>query len=133
MLKRGAVGSSGTASTGGHEVPLLPLWGQICCRLMAQPDCATEPRISGFINLQVYTIVGSSECMALRLCVCAAYGEWPARLDPAVVCREAESSAMLEKPRGCWQEDARTGHRTLRGTELPSLCILGTWCAFIVL
>lgn len=53
---------------------------------------------------------------SLRLCVCvvcAAYGEWPARLDPAVVCHEAESSAMLEKPRGCWQEDARTGHRTL--------------------
>jgi hypothetical protein len=52
VLKRGAVGSSGTASTGGHEAPLLPLWGQICCQLMAQPDCATEPRISGFINLQ---------------------------------------------------------------------------------
>ncbi|CAI8047895.1 Rhotekin-2 [Geodia barretti] len=52
VLKRGAVGSSGTASTGGHNLPLLPLWGQICCKLMAQPDCATEPRISGFINLQ---------------------------------------------------------------------------------
>jgi hypothetical protein len=52
VLRRGAVGSSGTASTAGHDLPLLPLWGQICCRLMAQPDCATEPRRSGFINLQ---------------------------------------------------------------------------------
>ena len=53
VLKRGAVGSSGTASTGGHETPLLPLWGQICCKLMAQPDCATESRMTGFINVQV--------------------------------------------------------------------------------
>lgn len=52
VLKRGAVGSSGTASTGGHDLPLLPLWGQICCRLIAEPDCATAQRISGFINLQ---------------------------------------------------------------------------------
>ena len=52
VLKRGAVGASGTASTGGHDLPLLPLWGQICCKLLAQPNCATEPRISGFINLQ---------------------------------------------------------------------------------
>lgn len=52
-MKRGAVGSSGTASTGGHETPLLPLWGQICCKLMAQPDCATESRMTGFINVQV--------------------------------------------------------------------------------
>lgn len=115
MLKRGAVGSSGTASTGGREIPLLPLWGQICCRLMAQPDCATEPRISGFINLQVHDTRGSNVYSTETVCVgwFAAYGEWPARLDPDVVCHEAESSAMLEKPRGCWQEDARTGHRTL--------------------
>lgn len=69
MLKRGAVGSSGTASTGGHEIPLLPLWGQICCRLMAQPDCATEPRISGFINLQVHDTRGSNVYSTETVCV----------------------------------------------------------------
>lgn len=55
-LKRGMVGASGTASTGGTEdTLLLPLWGQICCQLMAQPECATQLRTSGFINVQVRT------------------------------------------------------------------------------
>ncbi len=52
-LHRGVVGSSGTASTSGGSDNLLPLWGQICCTLMAQPDCATDIRITGFINTQV--------------------------------------------------------------------------------
>ena len=53
-LKKGAVGSSGTAATGGGDAgPLLPLWGQFSCRLMAQPECATSSRASGFINVQV--------------------------------------------------------------------------------
>lgn len=51
-LQRGSIGASGTASTSGTEEPLLPLWGQICLSLTAQPDCATQPRISGFINIQ---------------------------------------------------------------------------------
>ena len=56
-LKRGTIGSSGTASTGGSdEALLLPLWGQICCCLIAQPECATQHRISGFINMQVGNI-----------------------------------------------------------------------------
>lgn len=59
-LKRGNVGSSGTASTGGRdEALLLPLWGQICCCLTAQPECATQHRISGFVNMQVGTRAGS--------------------------------------------------------------------------
>ena len=49
-LKRGAVGASGTAST-SHDGPLLPLWGQICCKLMVQPECAGYSRITGFINV----------------------------------------------------------------------------------
>lgn len=53
-LKKGAVGSSGTAATGGGDSgPLLPLWGQFCCRLVAQPECAVAPRATGFINVQV--------------------------------------------------------------------------------
>ena len=53
QLRRGAVGASGTASTSGHNQPLLPLWGQLCCKLMAEPDCVSQPRITGFINVQV--------------------------------------------------------------------------------
>lgn len=52
QLKRGAVGANATAISGGEQ-PLLPLWGQICCNLMAQPECATNSRIAGFINIQV--------------------------------------------------------------------------------
>ena len=35
------------------DQPLLPLWGQICCSLMAEPACASKPRSTGFINVQV--------------------------------------------------------------------------------
>lgn len=57
-LKRGMVGASGTASTGGSEDPLLlPLWGQICCRVMAEPECATQLRTAGFVNVQVSWVV----------------------------------------------------------------------------
>lgn len=35
------------------DQPLLPLWGQICCTLMAEPTSATQPRSTGFINVQV--------------------------------------------------------------------------------
>ena len=52
MLKKGGVGASGTAATSGRDQPILPLWGQVCCRLMAQLDCATEPRTTGFITVQ---------------------------------------------------------------------------------
>jgi len=52
QLRRGSVGASGTAATSGHNQPLLPLWGQVCCKLMAEPDCVTQPRITGFINIQ---------------------------------------------------------------------------------
>jgi hypothetical protein len=61
-LKRGMTGASGTASTGGTDSLLLPLWGQICCRLMAEPECATQLRTAGFINLQVSIIQ--------QLCLC---------------------------------------------------------------
>ena len=53
QLKRGVVGANATATSGGSEQPLLPLWGQLCCNLMAQPECATSSRMSGFINIQV--------------------------------------------------------------------------------
>lgn len=53
-LKRGMVGASGTASTGGTEDSmLLPLWGQICCKLEVEPECVTEARITDFINVRV--------------------------------------------------------------------------------
>ena len=39
------------------DQPLLPLWGQICCNIMAEPTCSTQPRSTGFIHLQVcYTL-----------------------------------------------------------------------------
>jgi len=53
QLRRGSVGASGMAATSGHNQPLLPLWGQVCYKLMAEPDCVTQPRITGFINIQV--------------------------------------------------------------------------------
>ena len=65
VLKRGAVGASGTAST-GNETVLLPLWGQICCNLMAQPACANEIRRAGFINMQVSLI--STTCVCIVYC-----------------------------------------------------------------
>ena len=53
-LKKGAVGSSGTAATCGRDDgPLLPLWTSFNCNLMAQPKCAEGPRITGFVNVQV--------------------------------------------------------------------------------
>jgi hypothetical protein len=52
-LKKGAVGSSGTAATCGRDDgPLLPLWTSFNCNLMAQPKCAEGPRITGFVNVQ---------------------------------------------------------------------------------
>ena len=67
-LKKGAVGSSGTAATGGGDAgPLLPLWGQFSCQLMAQPECATSSRASGFINVQVKGVWCEGEgCMVFR-------------------------------------------------------------------
>ena len=53
QLKRGPVGASATAATSSSDQPLLPLWGQLCCNLMAEPECATTSRITGFINIQV--------------------------------------------------------------------------------
>ena len=31
----------------------LPLFGNFCCRLAAQPDCATQERIAGFAIVPV--------------------------------------------------------------------------------
>ena len=53
QLKRGPAGANATAVMSGTEQPLLPLWGQLCCNLMAEPECATTSRITGFINIQV--------------------------------------------------------------------------------
>ena len=63
-LKKGAVGSSGTAATYGRDDgPLLPLWTQFNCNLMAQPKCAEEPRLTGFVNVQVCTCVCAVMCL----------------------------------------------------------------------
>jgi hypothetical protein len=52
-LTVGAIGSDGIAgSSYAGDQPLLPLWGQICCSVMAEPTCATQPRSTGFINVQ---------------------------------------------------------------------------------
>ncbi|XP_032236716.2 rhotekin isoform X2 [Nematostella vectensis] len=54
-LKTGLVGASATASTVSTEEthsPELALWGQICCRLAAQPDCFGHERVKGYLNVQ---------------------------------------------------------------------------------
>lgn len=34
-------------------MPQLALWGQICCRLAARPECVEAAQMSGFLDLQV--------------------------------------------------------------------------------
>jgi len=34
-------------------MPLLALWGQICCRLAARPTCVEQVQMSGFLEVQV--------------------------------------------------------------------------------
>lgn len=36
-------------------MPQLALWGQICCRLAARPECVEAAQMSGFLDLQVKT------------------------------------------------------------------------------
>jgi len=53
--------SGSTPTKGTPAPPTLPLWGQFCCRLMAQPECATTIRVNGFINVQV-----NNSCVAVQ-------------------------------------------------------------------
>nr|XP_023697941.1 rhotekin-2-like isoform X1 [Paramormyrops kingsleyae] len=39
----------------------LPLYGNLCCRLVAQPDCMTQPMMSGFLSQQ-QNIDGAVRC-----------------------------------------------------------------------
>lgn len=52
----GLVGASPlatTVSTEDSNMPLLALWGQICCRLAARPACVEQVRMNGFLDVQV--------------------------------------------------------------------------------
>ncbi|XP_020608887.1 rhotekin-like isoform X2 [Orbicella faveolata] len=54
-LKTGLVGASPLATTVYTEdsnMPLLALWGQICCRLAARPTCVEQVQMSGFLEVQ---------------------------------------------------------------------------------
>ncbi|XP_029206385.2 rhotekin-like isoform X2 [Acropora millepora] len=52
-LKTGVVGASPLATTTeGSNMPQLALWGQICCRLAARPECVEAAQMSGFLDLQ---------------------------------------------------------------------------------
>ena len=63
------VGSGGTASTGGtDDSMLLPLWGQICCKLEVEPVCATQARVSDFINVHVSYSGTNLKSRLLRFC-----------------------------------------------------------------
>nr|XP_039258800.1 uncharacterized protein LOC120335370 isoform X1 [Styela clava] len=39
-----------TANNSGRSKPLLPLYGSLTCRLVAQPKCITEKSITGFLH-----------------------------------------------------------------------------------
>ncbi|XP_078354423.1 rhotekin-like isoform X2 [Oculina patagonica] len=57
-LKTGLVGASPlatTVSTEDSNMPLLALWGQICCRLAARPTCVEQVQMSGFLEVQTRT------------------------------------------------------------------------------
>ncbi|XP_068745626.1 rhotekin-like isoform X2 [Montipora capricornis] len=52
-LKTGLVGASPLATTTeGSNMPQLALWGQICCRLAARPECVEAAQMSGFLEIQ---------------------------------------------------------------------------------
>ncbi|XP_065828364.1 rhotekin-2-like [Oscarella lobularis] len=54
-ITAGVVGASPSASCNSSYVPLtsqLSLWGQFCCLLRVQPNCATGTRLTGFTNVQ---------------------------------------------------------------------------------
>ncbi|KAK3723831.1 hypothetical protein QZH41_019508, partial [Actinostola sp. cb2023] len=54
-LKTGLVGASFSATTVSTEevdVPQLALWGQVCCRLAARPDCIGVDKMKGFLDIQ---------------------------------------------------------------------------------
>ena len=61
----------GSSTKGTPTTPTLPLWGQFCCRLMAQPECATAIRIQGFINVQVNNMN----------CFCVSIVKWITQLE----------------------------------------------------
>ncbi|KAJ8359454.1 hypothetical protein SKAU_G00159790 [Synaphobranchus kaupii] len=42
----------------------LPLYGSLCCRLVAQPDCMTQEMMSGFLNQQ-QSVGGVRRCCSL--------------------------------------------------------------------
>ena len=53
-LLAGLVGASPLATTTeGSNMPQLALWGQICCRLAARPECVEAAQMSGFLEIQV--------------------------------------------------------------------------------
>ncbi|KXJ23519.1 rhotekin isoform X2 [Exaiptasia diaphana] len=54
-LKTGLVGASFSATTASTEevhAPQLALWGQVCCRLAAKPDCLGVDKMKGFLDVQ---------------------------------------------------------------------------------
>ena len=56
ILSLGLVGASPLATnvhTEDSNMPLLALWGQICCRLAARPTCVEQVQMSGFLEVQV--------------------------------------------------------------------------------
>ncbi|KAJ3610924.1 hypothetical protein NHX12_023014 [Muraenolepis orangiensis] len=49
----------------------LPLYGNLCCRLVAQPHCMTQAMMSGYLNQQQQSVEGSLRCCSLY-CVLSA-------------------------------------------------------------
>ena len=49
----GASPSTTAVTTEESDNAELALWGQICLRLAARPDCMNQDRMSGFLDVQV--------------------------------------------------------------------------------
>ena len=56
---KGAVGASASASivTSEDDSMELSLWGQICLRLAARPECIEDIRMSGPLDIQVVQLI----------------------------------------------------------------------------
>ncbi|XP_035255582.1 rhotekin-2 isoform X1 [Anguilla anguilla] len=68
----------------------LPLYGSLCCRLVAQPDCMTQEMMSGFLNQQ-QNVGGVMRCCSLYCvlragCLACYYSpeEIQAKMEPAL-------------------------------------------------
>ncbi|TFJ98170.1 G-protein coupled receptor 4-like [Platysternon megacephalum] len=88
----------------------LPLYGSMCCRLAAQPNCMAQQMMCGFLKLQV-SLHPSSESL------------WASRSAPAGLC--VGKGHQSHRPGGCPRSRARGGMR--HQVQLVSIHKAATW------